>query len=310
MSGSRSRPGSIVPVPVPASRGKAKGKRHLARETNPKSEIRNPKSELRRPRSVVLKLGGSVITFKSAGEPRVRWSVLRRLAAEIAAARPERLVVVHGAGGFGHPMVERTGIHRGVRNDADRLAWAETQCWQNVLDVQVAATLCRAGIPAVPCQPSAAAVLRDGRLERMDLWAVEGMVGAGMTPVLFGVPAFDRVRGCAILSGDAIAPFVAARLGFDLVVHATDVDGVYEADPRKVRGARRFRRIDRRSWPSVRGALGRCTTTDVTGGMLGKVVELVAWARRGVRARIVDARNPGRVRGALAGRGAGTLVEW
>jgi len=263
-----------------------------------------------RPCSVVLKLGGSVITDKTSGRPRMRPGTLRRLVEEIRIARPAKLIIVHGAGSFGHPIVEQTGIDRGLHGLAGRLAWAETQCWQNVLDVEVAATLGRAGIPAVPCQPSAMAVLSGGRLRRMDLEAVKGLVGLGLVPVLYGVPAFDRTRGCSILSGDQIAPFVADRLGFDLVVHATDVDGVFEADPGLEPAAGHFERIDRRSWPAIHRALRRSNAIDVTGGMLGKVTELVTWARRGVRARIVDANIPGRVRDALRGKAVGTEVAW
>lgn len=264
----------------------------------------------RRPEAVVLKLGGSVITQKALGVPRVRSTTLRRLAREIAAARPRRLVLVHGAGSYGHPIVQATGIDRGVRDFRGRLAWAETQCWQNVLDVQIAASLGRAGVPAIPCQPSAMAVMRGGRIHRMDLAAVEGLLDTGMVPVLFGVPAYDRSRGCSILSGDQIAPFVASRLRFDLVVYVTDVDGVYDADPRVFPDAVRFPTIDGQTWPRVREALTPARKGDVTGGMRGKILELVGWARRGTRACVVDGNTPGRVRDALLGRPVGTVVEW
>jgi isopentenyl phosphate kinase len=260
--------------------------------------------------SAVVKLGGSVITDKRGGEPVARLDEIERLAREIAAARPARLVIVHGAGSFGHPIVERTGLLRGRKGDAWRLAWAETQCWQNLLDVQVTATLGRAGIPAVPCQPSAMSVMRDGRLARMDLPAIEGLLSLGLVPVLFGVPAFDRTGGCSILSGDVLAPFVAAKLGIGRVLHATDVDGVFDADPHAMPKAERFQRIDRRNWPTVRKSLRGSAAIDVTGGMLGKVTEAVEWARRGVRARILDATRPGRLRDALARKAVGTEVRW
>jgi isopentenyl phosphate kinase len=251
-----------------------------------------------------------VITDRTAEVPRLRTKVLTRLAEEIAAAKPERLVVVHGAGSFGHPLVERNRIDRGVRGLRGRLDWAETQCWQNVLNVEVAATLGRAGVPAMPCQTSAVTLLRDGRIARMDVAALRGFVDAGLVPVLPGVPCCDLVRGCAILSGDAIAPYVARRLRFDLVVHATDVDGVYDADPHAVPAAARFAVIDRRTWPQVRRAVRASAAVDVTGGMQAKVGEAVRWARRGVPSRIVDADLPGRVRDALRGRPVGTLVRW
>ncbi len=51
---------------------------------------------------VVVKLGGSVITRKREVE-RVRPKILRRLAEEIGALVDPPMVLLHGAGSFGHP---------------------------------------------------------------------------------------------------------------------------------------------------------------------------------------------------------------
>ncbi|MBI5500450.1 MAG: isopentenyl phosphate kinase family protein [Deltaproteobacteria bacterium] len=259
---------------------------------------------------VLLKLGGSVITDRAAEYPKVRSAALTRLAREIAAAHPDQLVVVHGAGSFGHPIVARTGIDKGVRDLRGRLAWAETQCWQNVLNVEIAATLGRAGLPAVPLQASAIAVMSGGRLRRLDLTVLRGLLDAGMIPVLYGTPAWDKAQGCSILSGDVLAPYIAHKLGLDFVVHATDVNGVYDADPHADPEAATFPLVSRKTWPLVRRALRRSAMIDVTGGMLTKVGELVRWARRGVRGRIIDANVPDRLRDALRGKPVGTLVSW
>ena len=259
---------------------------------------------------LLLKLGGSVITDRSTEYPKVRSATLTRLAREVAGVRPEQLVVVHGAGSFGHPIVARTGIDRGVRDLRGRLAWAETQCWQNVLNVEIAATLGRAGLPAVPMQASAIGVMAGGRLRRLDLTVLRGLLGAGMIPVLYGTPAWDVEQGCSILSGDVLAPYIAHRLGLDFVVHATDVNGVYDADPHTDPDAAPFPLVSRKTWPLVRRALRRSAAIDVTGGMLTKVGEMVRWARRGVRGRIVDANIPARLRDALRGKPVGTLISW
>jgi isopentenyl phosphate kinase len=246
------------------------------------------------------------------GEPRVREDVVRRLGAEIAASAPRPLVLVHGAGSFGHRIVERTGLHRGLGEDLEsRLALGETQRLQYELDGRIARILLESRLPVMPCQASASAVMCDGELETMDTAAIALMAERGLVPLLYGVPALDRVRGCSILSGDQIAPFVAARLGIGLLVHATDVDGVFEADPAREPGARRIDRIDRRNWDAVQGLLRGSRAVDVTGGMEGKVRSLLALAREGgLRSRIVDATVPGQLARALAGEPVGTLVTW
>lgn len=258
---------------------------------------------------VVVKLGGSIVTDKRSATLRVREAMVRRLARELAGAeRP--LVLIHGAGSFGHQIVERTGLHLGLEGEASRLHLGETQRLQYELDAQISRFLLEANLPVMPCQASATAVMRDGRLEAMDTAAIELMVAQEMIPLLYGVPAMDLVRGCSILSGDQIAPYVAARLGVGLVIHCTDVDGVFEVDPSVEPGARRFDRIDGRSWEAIRGRLRGSRAVDVTGGMEGKVDSLIELARAGLRSRIIDATRPGRLAAALAGEPVGTLVAW
>ncbi len=166
----------------------------------------------------ILKIGGSVITDRKDERPRLRGRRLARIAREIAEGwRPgeSRLIIIHGAGSFGHPIVKRTGIDRGVSDGPQRIAMGETQRLQNELSTHVARHLLRVGVPAFPCQPSASAVMEAGDLVSLDTEALEGLLETGLVPILNGVPAYDRVQGCSILSGDQIAGFLYRRLGGD-----------------------------------------------------------------------------------------------
>ncbi|MFH1435824.1 MAG: isopentenyl phosphate kinase [Pseudomonadota bacterium] len=259
---------------------------------------------------VVVKLGGSVITHKSAGRPAVRRGVIGRLAEEMASCGRAPLIIVHGAGSFGHTIVNKTRIDRKIEGKEGLRSWSKAQLAQNDLNLQVTSILLKRGIAAFACQPTGMVVLKAGRVKHLAMPALRGLVSAGLVPVLFGVPAFDEERECTILSGDVLAPALAHHLGIGLVVHATDVDGVFEADPAVDRKAARIPVVGRNNWRQVRGLLGGSRSIDVTGGMKGKVSSMVTWARKGVRARIVDATIPGRLGEALRGKGVGTLIAW
>ncbi len=259
---------------------------------------------------VIVKLGGSVVTEKDSSEPKVRRELVSRLAAELVESEVRPLVLVHGAGSYGHQIVERTGIHLGISGAESLLDWGETQRLQYVLDCEIAELLLAEGLPVMPCQSSASAVMRDGRLESFELAAVELMIEHGLVPLFYGVPAVDRVRGCSILSGDQIAPFLAERLGIRRLVHGTNVDGVFTEDPTVAPRAHRFDRIDESNWDQVRERLRGSSAVDVTGGMLGKVEALLRSTRGGLRVRIVDATIPGRLAAALRDEPVGTLVTW
>jgi isopentenyl phosphate kinase len=259
---------------------------------------------------VVIKLGGSVLTEKSGSGLDFEERMMRRLAAELAEVTVRPLVLVHGAGSFGHQIVARTGIDRGLSGPESLVAFGETQRLQHVLTAQVAAILLEAKLPVMPVQASATAVLAAGRLEHMDLDALRLLIQCGMVPLLSGVPAVDCERGASILSGDVIAAHLASRLDLPLVVHATDTDGVFDRDPHRHPEARRIARIDRTNWAEVRPLLGGSTAVDVTGGMLAKVEALLGLALEGRAGRIVSARIPGRIQAALDGQDVGTLVTW
>jgi len=257
----------------------------------------------------VVKLGGSIVTDKASSELRVDVALVRRLARELFAGNVQPLVLVHGAGSFGHRIVERTGIHEGLSGPGSLLAMAETQRLQYELDSHIAFELLGEGLPVFPVQASASATMKAGELEGMDTRAIEQLIDRGLVPLLYGVPAVDTERGCSILSGDQLAPYVASALGIARVVHATDVDGVYDRAPGDPE-ARRFDRIDRENWDDVRQRLTGSGNVDVTGGMAGKVAALIEHARSGLASRIVDGRIPGRVAAALADENVGTLVCW
>ena len=259
---------------------------------------------------IILKLGGSVITDKTSETPKVDFSNLNRLADEIAEAKIDRLILIHGAGSYGHVIVKKTGISAGIKTKEQVLAFAETQRLQNKLNSIVCKALIERGVPAIPCQASSHAIMDKGRLVKMDTDTVSGFLDTGLVPVLYGVPAYDTAQKCSILSGDQIAPYLALKLGFKKIIHGSDVDGVFTADPKKDPNAKQISEINSQNLDQVRVWLTGSSATDVTGGMFGKVNELLGLAKEGVESIIVNALTPGNIRKVLNGeRVIGTVIN-
>ncbi len=253
----------------------------------------------------LLKIGGSIITKKGKDQPSPDIDEMRRVAKEIrkGLSDTQGLVLIHGAGSYGHPIVKRTGIHKGIKTEKDRVHFAETQRLQNELNSIFTEILIDQGIPAFPLQPSASAIM-NGSLEYMDCEVVKGLLDEGLVPVLYGVPAYDKKSGCSILSGDEIMPYLANKLGVGMVLHGTNVDGIYTSDPRKDPDAELIDEI--RSMEEVKDKLSGSMDTDVTGGMLNKVEKVL---NTGVSGRIFDASKPGNVEKALRDEDVGTFVH-
>lgn len=261
---------------------------------------------------IVLKIGGSVITDKQSEEPKVNRGNLDRIAREISESyNPEKmqLILIHGAGSYGHQIVKRTGINKGIQTQQQLIDFAETQRLQNELNCIVTNALIKSGLPAIPCQASASAVMDGKKLASMDTNAIKGFLEIGLIPVLYGVPAYDKQQKCSILSGDEIAPYLAKQLKAQRIIHGTDVDGIFTADPKKDRNAKLITLVTEKNFEEIKKSLSGSSAVDVTGGMMKKVSELLDVAKAGIESQIVNALIIGNVKRVLNGEVFGTIVK-
>jgi len=253
----------------------------------------------------IIKIGGSVITRKESLLPKLNLKNLKIVANQLKNfKRP--YILIHGAGSFGHQIVKRTGIDKGIKNKSQLVAFAETQRLQNKLNYLVCEELIKEGIPAFPCQPSSHAILNNGRLVRMETQAIAEMVKIGLVPVCYGVPACDKSRGCAILSGDQIAPYLAVKLGAKKIIEAGDVEGIFTGDPKKNKKAGIIREIDKNNFKEIEKFLSGSQAADVTGGMKQKYLELVDVSKKDITAQIVHFESLSK---ALRGEPVGTIID-
>ncbi len=256
---------------------------------------------------LIVKLGGSVITDKRRRFA-VKRAAIRRLSRELAAARGP-LVVVHGGGSFGHPLASKYGIAAGYKEKSQLMGFSLTHRAMEKLNAHVVDALQKAGIPAVPIQPSACTVVSDGRIEFMELTSVRKMLELGLVPVLYGDAVSDQVKGMSIVSGDQLAVHLARELDATHVILGVDVDGVFIGDPKVRKGAKLVRTITPTNWPEVIKSLGEVGKLDVTGGMANKVRELLTLTEYGIEAEIVNVTKPNVLRRAILGeRGLGTRI--
>jgi isopentenyl phosphate kinase len=214
---------------------------------------------------IVLKLGGSVVTEKSRDET-VDGAALER-AAESVAACDEPIVLVHGGGSFGHPHAETWGASTtdGV-GDVDGVTAIHGAV--ATLNKFVLRALQEEGVPAVPVHPlSAAHRDADGDLT-LPSGQVATLLDEGFVPVLHGDLVAHAGEGASVLSGDEIVTSLARSLDADRVGVCSTVPGVLDADDDVV--------PEISSFDDVESVLGGSAATDVSGGMAGKVRELLA----------------------------------
>lgn len=244
----------------------------------------------------VLKIGGSILTDKTR-EAAARPEEIRRVAEEIASAQ-EDLVLVHGAGSFGHIPAMRYGLPE--RFSPEGLLQTHRSVVR--LNDLVVEALSMAGASPMPVHPLSCTLLRDGRVDVFAVEPVREMVSEGLLPVLHGDVAMDASRKAGIISGDQLVPCLARALGAEVVAVGTDVDGVLLSGRPKVE-------VTRKDLPSLDEALGGSAGVDVTGGMRGKLLELLDLADEGIGSLIFNASRAGNIARALKGEPLGTRVR-
>ena len=257
----------------------------------------------------ILKIGGSVITDKN-GELAARTEAINRLAEEIQKANVKNLIIVHGGGSFGHPTAQKYGIKEGLKEDAQKVGFAETHHVMTVLNGLVMDALVWHNIPAISVAPSCCVVTENGRIKHFEDAVLKTYLKMGFAPVLYGDATLDEKLGFTVLSGDQIVSHLARKLGASKIVIGVDTDGLYDADPKLTKNAKLYGHLTLDELVKIKGKLGGSTAADVTGGMLGKIAELVPAVAQGIPVAIVNAAKPNRVYKALMGDAVeGTVIE-
>jgi isopentenyl phosphate kinase len=247
----------------------------------------------------LVKLGGSVITDKS--KPLAfRAQVTRRLAREVAPHVGEGMLLVHGAGGFGHVRAAEYDLTKGLTGQRQVEGTALVQRDVRDLNLRVIDALLAEGVPAVSLPPAAWLELDGGRLAEFDATPFHRARARGLVPVTFGDVLPDRDQGVAIASGDQLMAALAAVFAPDLSVFVTAVDGVYEGVPGD-RDARLLSQVSPESLEGV-GTSGGDGVADVTGSMAGKLAEAFEVAASSKETWVIGGGRPGRLRALLEGR--------
>lgn len=224
----------------------------------------SPPSKTRRV-EVIVKLGGSALTDKTRPHT-VHESRFAQAIESIAQLHHcgIGLILVHGAGSFGHFEAAHYDIQGG---NASALGMSATHMVVCKLNALVVDALIGRGVPAV----GVSALLVPGRM-RVDFVAT--LLDRGHLPVLHGDACYGGDGRTVVLSGDRLVGMMAGAFEFvRRVVFVSDVDGVMERPPGEGGG-----RVVKKVTVDGRGEV--CLDAemrvgdggvDVTGGIVGKV---------------------------------------
>ena len=151
---------------------------------------------------ILIKLGGSVITDKTRYRTFNAGRVMR-LCQEIKDSG-ESVIIVHGAGSFGHMLAKEYALNEGFKDHSQISAVAKVCYDVRDLNAMIVKALNDVGLPAVSVPTGSCFMMDDRELILDDPKVLTAMFDKGIMPVMFGDVVMDKKWGFSICSGDQI----------------------------------------------------------------------------------------------------------
>ena len=255
----------------------------------------------------VLKLGGSLLTDKKTPYV-VRTEVLKSVAHEIKECIDmkliQSLVLIHGVGSYGHPPVLKHKLHKGYHSPDQLLPLSKTQESVSKLRHMIVQQLQDVEIPVCLMCPSSMVLAEKMRMTEYFLGPLKGFFSLGMVPLLGGDILIDSVMGWSVGSGDQLAVIIAKEMNAKRMVFASDVAGIYNADPKLNPNASRFDEINLNELERVFERMGESGVVDASGAMKGKINSVIPakdLIKQGLEVSIISMMKSGNLKALLNG---------
>ncbi len=220
---------------------------------------------------ILLKFGGSLITKKNSRLPVINNENLERIG-KLLNNNNYDIVIVHGAGSFGHPIAQKFNLIDGLNNSAEQKeSIIEIRKQMRKLNQILCDIIDENGIKTKSIIPSKTMKTKGARqISQFPKKMFDDIIKEGCIPVTFGDVTDDELQGINILSGDVIMKELARIYKPIFSVFIMDLPGVMDGDP-KSEISDIIPVVDSNIIQTLREKTEVSETTDVTGGLIGKL---------------------------------------
>lgn len=223
---------------------------------------------------IIVKLGGSVITAKHLSVPTVRRTLVKEIGTvlgEYYSPKEHALVLIHGAGSFGHLHAKKHALAEGTKGHPGKLILAlENQQLDQKLNTEIVSLLLQVGLPVTGILSRGVAINAKGKLHSFNMESIRAALSKGIIPVLHGDMVFDTQWGLSVCSGDVLVAHLSQNIGAKNIFFASDVNGIFTSDPHLSKKATLIKKISLDEITSGKISLGVSHNVDVTGGLSKK----------------------------------------
>ena len=251
---------------------------------------------------IVIKLGGSVVTYKNNHTPKPRFKVIRNISKEILSLHKKgyKIILVHGGGSYGHNLAKKYNLTKGLKTENSHIGLVKTVQSMSKLNFIIVDILEKIGLPAISFPSHSFITQTNGNLNEFDPNIVKDVLNLGFIPVLYGDGVYDEKLGCSIISGDTIATYLAKKLNAKKVIFLSDVDGILD-------GTKLIPLVNNKNLNEVLKKIKIKNHKDITGEMKGKILSIKK-SLPGKKVSIINGLVEGNLTKVILGKVAGTKI--
>ena len=254
----------------------------------------------------ILKIGGSVATYKNRPGIALRHVLLPQIARAIKESQKKKklgLILIHGAGGVGHRLAMKYGLQKGTRNNKNKWQGALISRLTNQkLNTAITEIFIAENLRVTPVHTASTIIQKNKKIIDCDIKIIKESLEQKCIPLLYGEMVFDKTLGMSICSGDALASYLAQSLKADKIFFASDINGLYTQDPYINKNAKLMEQLSL-SEIHKNIQLSKSHNIDVTGGLSGKIENLISLSGSSLESiEIFNGFNPSNYQKALLGQ--------
>jgi len=249
---------------------------------------------------VVIKIGTNTLT-KNGGIDTEYFSDLARQVSLLGASKYQVVIVTSGAIGMGAMQLELAGKVTGIKLRqacaaiGQPLLMAEYKKAFDKFDLTVSQVLLTAWV-------------FNNRTSYLNLRnAMDTLLGLKVVPIINENDSISTDEiGSAFGDNDKLSALVASKIDADLLIMLTDIDALYDSDPRKNPEAKPVRVVYEITDEIIKSA-GAAGSTHSTGGMKTKIDAAKIAANAGCRIVLANGRETDVITRIMAGEEIGTV---
>ena len=230
---------------------------------------------------IIIKFGGSLITDKSSDTPKINNKHLKSISNILSQSKYD-LIIVHGAGSFGHPIAKKFNITKGLNDDiAQNNAIKETRKQVRELNIIFCEFLHKAGIKTETIVPSSSMTTNGPKeIVNFPYNLFSKVLSENKVPVTFGDVTNDKLQGINILSGDVLMMELAEFYKPTYSIFVMDYPGVFDGKPDNP-NSKIIPLVTQETIDILKRQKQSKNIADVTGGLIGKIECAIEIAKYG-----------------------------